>query len=144
MLLSSSPTPSSSLGTGWSETGDRYLLSLFRDLVFHSVSSVDVPHIDWGHVVHQLNLLDAGSAEKLLLTSRNGESMLLVRYDELRRCVDESYEELRRKQREGLAEAGDESAMHAAAAQHAAHYAAAPTPSRARTGKPPHSRGMDK
>jgi hypothetical protein len=86
----------------WSETGDRYLLSLYRDLVFHSVHSVDVPNLDWGHVLHQLNKLDAGSNEKLLLSSRNGESMLLVRYSELKRCIEESYAELLRKQHEGL------------------------------------------
>jgi hypothetical protein len=91
----------SASGGSWSETGDRYLLSLFRDLVFHSVHSVDVPNLDWGHVINQLNKLDAGTAEKLLLSSRNGETMLLARYSDLKRCVEESYHELWRKQQEG-------------------------------------------
>jgi len=91
-----------SSSSGWSETGDRYLLSLFRDLVFHSLHSGDTPNVDWGHVVHQLNALDAGSAEKLLLSSRTGDAMLLVRYSDLRRAMEESYTDLLRRQHEGL------------------------------------------
>ena len=93
-------------GQSWSETGDRYLLTLFRDLLFHSMHTTEVPNIDWGHVIHNLNKLDAGSPEKLLLSSRNGESMLLVRFSDLKRCVEISYEELVRKQAEGLGAAG--------------------------------------
>ena len=44
----------------WSETGDRYLLKLFRDFVFHQTAppgheADGGPLMDWGHVVEALN-----------------------------------------------------------------------------------------
>jgi PAB-dependent poly(A)-specific ribonuclease subunit 3 len=39
----------------WSETGDRYLLKLFRDYVFHQVSESGQPIIDLSHVITCLN-----------------------------------------------------------------------------------------
>jgi hypothetical protein len=39
----------------WAETGDRYLLKLFRDFVFHQQSPDGTPHVDFGHVVQSLN-----------------------------------------------------------------------------------------
>ncbi|KAJ3109740.1 PAB-dependent poly(A)-specific ribonuclease subunit 3 [Phlyctochytrium bullatum] len=35
----------------WSETGDRYLLKLFRDYVFHQVDEAGNPYVDYGHMV---------------------------------------------------------------------------------------------
>lgn len=39
----------------WSETGDRYLLKLFRDYVFHQVSESGEPLVDLSHVISNLN-----------------------------------------------------------------------------------------
>lgn len=39
----------------WSETGDRYLLKLFRDYTFHQVSENGEPVIDLSHVLSCLN-----------------------------------------------------------------------------------------
>ena len=39
----------------WSETGDRYLLKLFRDYLFHQVTPTGTPWIDLAHVVLTLN-----------------------------------------------------------------------------------------
>uniref|UniRef100_UPI0035900674 PAN2-PAN3 deadenylation complex subunit PAN3 isoform X2 n=1 Tax=Myxine glutinosa TaxID=7769 RepID=UPI0035900674 len=39
----------------WSETGDRYLLKLFRDHLFHQVTETGAPWVDLGHIVHCLN-----------------------------------------------------------------------------------------
>lgn len=52
----------------WSETGDRYMLKLFRDYVFHQVSEDGRPWIDMGHIVQCLNKLDAGAPEKVNFT----------------------------------------------------------------------------
>jgi len=49
----------------WSETGDRYLLKLFRDYVFHQVTADGRPYLDLSHVVYCLNRLDAGSGDKV-------------------------------------------------------------------------------
>jgi PAB-dependent poly(A)-specific ribonuclease subunit 3 len=39
----------------WAETGDRYLLKLFRDYVFHQVDENGAPLIEMAHVVQCLN-----------------------------------------------------------------------------------------
>ena len=40
--------------------GDRYLLKLFRDFVFHQVGDDGAPLLDWGHIAEALAKLDAG------------------------------------------------------------------------------------
>ncbi|KAJ2665680.1 PAB-dependent poly(A)-specific ribonuclease subunit 3 [Coemansia sp. RSA 1200] len=78
----------------WSETGDRYLIKLFRDYVFHLVSEDGRPVVDMAHVVGNLNKLDAGSTERVMLMSRDEKSCLVVSYAELKRCIDAAYQEL--------------------------------------------------
>ena len=39
----------------WSETGDRYMLKLFRDYMFHQVDENGVPWLDMAHIVQCLN-----------------------------------------------------------------------------------------
>jgi hypothetical protein len=39
----------------WSETGDRYILKLFRDFVFHSTGVDGAPILDLSHVLTCLN-----------------------------------------------------------------------------------------
>lgn len=39
----------------WSETGDRYLIKLFRDYVFHQVDENGYPVVDMAHVLMCLN-----------------------------------------------------------------------------------------
>lgn len=80
----------------WAETGDRYLLKLFRDYVFHRVDDEGNPILDMGHVAECLSRLDVGSPEQILLSSRDGASLLVATYEELRRCLMQSVDELRR------------------------------------------------
>lgn len=49
----------------WSEIGDRYMLKLFRDFLFHSVTEDGRPWLDHAHIVQCLNKLDAGSLERV-------------------------------------------------------------------------------
>lgn len=79
----------------WAETGDRYLLKLFRDYVFHRVDSEGNPILDMAHVTECLSRLDVGSPEQILLSSRDGASLLVASYEELRRCLMQSIDELR-------------------------------------------------
>lgn len=72
-LVNERPDPSSannaSSGAEWSEIGDRYILKLFRDYVFHQ--NIDgKPFLDFGHILHTMNKLDAGSDEQIILFSR--------------------------------------------------------------------------
>jgi PAB-dependent poly(A)-specific ribonuclease subunit 3 len=78
----------------WSETGDRYLLKLFRDYTFHQVYQDGRPAIDFGHVIETLNKLDAGVDEKIVLMSRDEQSMLVVSYRDLKNCFADAYSEL--------------------------------------------------
>ncbi|XP_024135919.1 PAN2-PAN3 deadenylation complex subunit PAN3 [Oryzias melastigma] len=78
----------------WSETGDRYLLKLFRDHLFHQVTETGSPWIDLSHIVSCLNKLDAGVPEKISLVSRDEKSVLVVTYSDLKRCFDSTFQEL--------------------------------------------------
>ncbi|XP_019762764.1 PAN2-PAN3 deadenylation complex subunit PAN3 isoform X1 [Dendroctonus ponderosae] len=86
--------PDFNMESTWSETGDRYMLKLFRDYVFHQVTEEGQPWIDMAHIVQCLNKLDVGAPEKICLMSRDEQSILVVSYAELRHCLDQSFQEL--------------------------------------------------
>ncbi|PNF35617.1 PAB-dependent poly(A)-specific ribonuclease subunit PAN3 [Cryptotermes secundus] len=86
--------PELSLDPTWAETGDRYMLKLFRDYVFHQVTEDGRPWLDMSHVVQCLNKLDAGAPEKVCLMSRDEQSILVVSYAELKQCLEQSFEEI--------------------------------------------------
>jgi PAB-dependent poly(A)-specific ribonuclease subunit 3 len=79
----------------WSETADRYLLTLFRDFVFHQVTENGAPAVDWGPMIEALNKADAGVEEKIVLLSRDEASMLVVSYADVKRCLMTAYGELK-------------------------------------------------
>lgn len=80
--------PEYALDPQWSETGDRYILKLFRDFVFHQCCPDDgAPIVDMEHVLSCLNKVDVGSSEKILLSSRNNKDMFVVSYADIQRCV---------------------------------------------------------
>lgn len=77
----------------WSESGDRYVLKLFRDYVFHQVGPDGKPVLDLSHVLTTLNKLDAGarSREKIMLVSRDSQSCLVVEYRDIYKCIESAY-----------------------------------------------------
>lgn len=96
----------------WSETGDRYIIKLFRDYVFHQVDEHGNPILDLSHVLTCLNKvchlsahvvqpfqtliylhqLDAGTDEKLMLVARDEQSCLVVSYKDIKTCVSNAFE----------------------------------------------------
>ncbi|TAQ85954.1 hypothetical protein B7494_g5721 [Chlorociboria aeruginascens] len=78
----------------WSENGERYMLKLFRDYVFHQVDAEGRPVVDLGHIVGCLNKLDAGIDEKVLLTSRDEQTCFVVTYKELKKQVTAAFGDL--------------------------------------------------
>jgi len=86
--------PELNMDPSWSETGDRYMLKLFRDHVFHQVTEDGQPFLDMAHVIHTLNKLDAGTQEKVCLMSRDEQSVLVVTYAELKHCLEVSFGEI--------------------------------------------------
>lgn len=79
---------------GWAEFGDRYMLKLFRDYVFHQVMEDGRPWMDMSHVIACMNKLDAGVPDKVCLMSRDEQNVLVVSYAELKRCMEQSFGEI--------------------------------------------------
>nr|XP_053639805.1 PAN2-PAN3 deadenylation complex subunit pan3-like isoform X1 [Cherax quadricarinatus]XP_053639806.1 PAN2-PAN3 deadenylation complex subunit pan3-like isoform X1 [Cherax quadricarinatus]XP_053639807.1 PAN2-PAN3 deadenylation complex subunit pan3-like isoform X1 [Cherax quadricarinatus] len=86
--------PQLHLDSSWSETGDRYMLKLFRDYVFHQVTDDGRPWLDLAHIVSVLNKLDAGSSDKICLMSHDEQNILVTSYAELKRCFERSFNEI--------------------------------------------------
>jgi len=86
--------PELGMNEKWSETGDRYLLKLFRDYIFHQNKEDGSPFVDLGHIISTLNKLDAGSKEKLCLSSRDGQNVIIVTFAELKKCIENSFQQL--------------------------------------------------
>jgi len=82
------------MDTAWAETGDRYMLKLFRDYMFHQVMEDGRPFLDMAHVITNLNRLDAGIPDKVCLMSRDEQNVLVASYAELKNCLEQSYGEV--------------------------------------------------
>ena len=78
------------------ETGERYVLRLFRDMVFHAVDERGHPTLDLSHVLVHLNKLDAGVDERLLLMSRDELNCVIVSYADIKRYVETAFLDLTR------------------------------------------------
>ena len=78
----------------WAQSGDCYILTLFRDYVFHQADGAGNPVMDMGHVIMTLNKLDASDEEKIILTSRDGKTMMVVSFADVARCLESAYHEL--------------------------------------------------
>ncbi|KAG9005663.1 PAB-dependent poly(A)-specific ribonuclease subunit 3 [Tulasnella sp. JGI-2019a] len=78
----------------WSETGDRYIIKLFRDYLFHQVDQDGKPAVNMSHILSCLNKLDAGSPEQLMLVSRDEQSCLVVSYEAIKMCTEQAFREL--------------------------------------------------
>ncbi|KAF4634548.1 hypothetical protein G7Y89_g3563 [Cudoniella acicularis] len=83
----------------WSEIGERYVLKLFRDYVFHQVNAEGRPVMDMGHMISCLNKLDAGSQEKIMLTSRDEQNVFVVTYNEVKKQVNAAWADLQKPSR---------------------------------------------
>lgn len=63
-------------------------------LVFHQADGAGNPVMDLGHVITALNKLDAADDEKIVLTSRDGQVMMVVSYADISRCLESAFTEL--------------------------------------------------
>ncbi|KAH7907382.1 hypothetical protein BJ138DRAFT_1214236 [Hygrophoropsis aurantiaca] len=78
----------------WSETGDRYIIKLFRDYVFHQVDESGNPVVNLSHVLACLNKLDSGTEERIMLVSRDEQSCLVVSYKEVKSYIEAAFNDL--------------------------------------------------
>lgn len=81
----------------WSEQGNRYILQLFRDYVFHQVDSQGKPVLDLAHVLACLNKVDVGIEEKVSLTARDENTVIIVTYREVRTAIEAAFGDLMRR-----------------------------------------------
>lgn len=81
----------------WAEQGNRYILQLFRDYVFHQVDAQGNPVLDLAHVLTCLNKLDVGVEEKMTLTARDENTVVVVSYREVRTAVEAAWGDLMRR-----------------------------------------------
>lgn len=86
--------PEHQLDPNWSETGDRYMLKLFRDYLFHQCDENGKPWLDLGHIISNLNKFDIGSPEKICLISRDAQNVIIVSFEELKRCFESAIKDL--------------------------------------------------
>lgn len=78
----------------WCETGKRYLLKLFRDYLFHEMDKDGNAIIDYGFIIDVLYKVDNECNEKIPLSSRDGKSLLIVSYSEIKCAIQECMFEL--------------------------------------------------
>jgi PAB-dependent poly(A)-specific ribonuclease subunit 3 len=78
----------------WASTGDRYIVQLFRDYIFYQNDESGRPFFDLGHVSDCLAKVDAGSFEPVMLMNRDGSTVLVTNYNEIRRCIEASFKEI--------------------------------------------------
>lgn len=64
----------------WAETGDRYMLTLFRDYLYHQMSEDRRPWIDINQIIHSLNKLLDGSSEKVVVKKPNHRALISLYY----------------------------------------------------------------
>ncbi|XP_063692664.1 PAN2-PAN3 deadenylation complex subunit pan3-like [Bolinopsis microptera] len=86
--------PEHMLDPGWCETGERYILKLFRNYMFHKVDELGAPWIDLPHLLMCLNKLDAGSLEQLMLTSPHEQSVIICTYKDIKNNFDKCFNEI--------------------------------------------------
>ena len=90
----------------WSDTGDRYILRLFRDYVFHQKDDEGRFVIDNSHVLDALAKLDVGDAETIPLCSPDGKTVLICSYEDIKRCMENVFAELSSSQKQPLEREG--------------------------------------
>ncbi|XKL59696.1 hypothetical protein PGB90_000712 [Kerria lacca] len=96
--------PDLSVDQPWTETSDRYMLTLFRDYLFHQMSEDRRPWMDINQIIHSLTKLMVGSTEKvrfhtidfepICLVPQNEESVLVMSYEDIKQCFERSYSQL--------------------------------------------------
>jgi len=106
----------------WSEYGDRYMLKLFRDYVFHQVMEDGRPWLDMAHVISCLNKFDAGVQDKISLMSRDEQNVLVVSYAELKECLVLSYSECMQSAKQASTRSGGHHSTSASQHQSSSAY----------------------
>lgn len=74
--------------------GDRDPLKLLRDYIFHPVDQDSKPVIDLARIMDCLQKLDAGVEERIQLTSRDNQIIIIVSFKEMKQMLRSQYEDI--------------------------------------------------
>lgn len=75
------------------DQANQYLLRLFYDYVFHQIEDVSgAPLLNYGHILNSLAKLDAGSNDKICLTSPDEQTCIIPTFAELKRVVQAEFD----------------------------------------------------
>lgn len=102
--------------SAWAETGDRYLLKLFRDFLFHQVTDEGRAVLDVAHVADALNRLEEGTSDRIALSSRDGHTLLVASYAQLKAALQSAFDDLRSSAATSAAAAGPQAGVPPAVA----------------------------
>lgn len=72
----------------YSDSGNKYIIKLFRDYIFCQYDEFGKSIVDLSKVLINLNKLDAGIEEKILLVSRDEKTCIIVSYKEVRDIIE--------------------------------------------------------
>lgn len=76
----------------FSPLSTRYALVLFMEYVFHQQTEKGTPSLNMAHALAVLNKLDAGVEERVLLTSRDKKTRIVLSYAELKQMFSAAFE----------------------------------------------------
>jgi PAB-dependent poly(A)-specific ribonuclease subunit 3 len=68
--------------------------------VFHQVDANGNPVLDAGHMIRCLSKLDAGTDERICLTSRDEQTSFLVSYKELKKQLSNAFGDLQKSSKQ--------------------------------------------
>lgn len=74
--------------------GNAFVLKLFRDFVFHGRDEAGKPAVDLSRILINLNKLDVGVDEKILLVSSEEDTCMIVTYKEVKDILELSFRAL--------------------------------------------------
>lgn len=72
-------------------SGNAFVLRLFRDFVFHTRDESGKPAVDLSRILVNLNKLDVGVDEKILLVSSEEDTCMIVSYKEVKDILELSF-----------------------------------------------------
>lgn len=73
-----------------------FIIKSFKDYLFQTCDEYGKPLVDLSRVLTNLNKLDVGIDEKLLLVSREEDSCIIISYKEIKEIIDVSFRSLTR------------------------------------------------
>jgi PAB-dependent poly(A)-specific ribonuclease subunit 3 len=83
----------------WAESGDRFLIRMFRTYLFRQVHDGQ-SWLELSHICGALNKLDVGSEEKLMLHSQDEQNVILVTYKDLKKALNKCFTDLYRNNKD--------------------------------------------